>query len=341
MKQIQIGSWCLPDQLTVSEGPVPACGAGEVRIRVQAVAVTFSLWLLIQGKYQRKPPFPFIPGGFVAGYVSECGAGATRFRIGDRVMASLEIGGLAEEAVAPEACVYAIPDTLPFVKANALNCSYSSVMAALTWQRSLHVQPGEILLVHGASGNVGGAAIEIGRTLGATVIATASTPEKQEFAKRKGAHYAISSEAATLRDRVMEITHGKGVHAVLDPVGGDLFDMSIRCLRPEGRITPLGFAGGTIPKIPANLLLVKNLSVSGINMGHYKIKERDRYEPMIRGMFDQLGRWFVDGHIDPLVSAAFPIERTPAAFDAITARGKTGHVVVLLDEEQRRHGMGQ
>lgn len=341
MRRIQIASWTTPDRLTVTEGPPPACGEREVRIRVQAVAITYSLWLLIQGKYQRKPPFPFIPGGFVAGYVAELGPGASRFHAGDRVIATLEIGGLAEEAVAPEACTYAIPGSLPFVKANALNCSYSSVTAALTWPRSLHIQRGETLLVHGAAGNVGGAAVEIGRTLGATVIATASTPEKREWTLKRGAAHALESDPERLRDRVMEITSGRGVDAVLDPVGGRLFDASLRCLRADGRITPLGFACGEIPRIPANLVLVKNLSVSGINMGYYKLRERTRYEPMIRAMFAQLAEWFEQGHIDPVTSAVFPLERAPDAFSAVMSRSKIGHVVVVMDEEAGRLGISR
>ncbi len=338
MRQIQVASWTTPEHLRVSEGPPPVCGEREVMINVQTVAITYSLWLLIQGKYQRKPEFPFIPGGFVAGNIEACGPGVTRFKKGDRVMATLETGGLAELAVAHEASTFAIPDSMPFEKANALTNSYNSVMAALTWRRALDLQRGETLLVTGAAGNVGTAAVEIGRTLGATVIATASTAEKRAAVLERGASHAIVPDAKTLRDRVMELTSGKGVDAVFDPVGGDLFHQCLRCLRPNGRITPFGFAGGEVPKIPANLILVKNISVSGVYMGQYRMKERDRYEQLIRDMFAQLCVWFEQGHLNPVTRGSFPLERTPEAFEAVLSREKIGHVIVTMNKNGVQDG---
>src|SRR5262245_16727234 len=292
MRAIEITGWSRPEDLRVSEINAPPCGETDVRIRVGAAPVSYALSLLIAGKYQRRPAFPFVPGNTAAGTVTEVGRAVTRFRVGDRVISSMEFGGLAEEAVATEVNVYKIPHSLPFTRAIAFNTSYNSVAAALTWPHLLDVKPGHWLLVHGGGGLVGTAAIEMARHLGAKVIATASSEEKQAFAASCGADHVIPAQADALRDRVLEIVGKPGVDRVLDPVGGALFMESLRCLRPEGRILPIGFASGSIPQIPANLLIVKNITVCGLYMGYYKIDERQRFEPRVRAIFDQLGRWF-------------------------------------------------
>ena len=210
------------------------------------------------------------------------GEGVSRFAPGARVVAAIEHGGLAEFAVAHEATSYAIPESLDAARATAFNTAYNSTLAALVWPRLLDVQPGQTLLVHGAGGGVGSAACEIGRALGATVIATAGSELKRAFALERGAAHVIAPEAATLKERVLALTDGAGVQAVLDPVGGALFRESLRCLAPEGRICPIGFASGAIPDVPANLLLVKNISVVGLYMGFYKIDDRDAQAPRVR-----------------------------------------------------------
>lgn len=331
MRAVEITAWSTPEALRVSEIAPPKCGDDEVHIKVAASPVSYALSLLIAGKYQRKPAFPFVPGNTAAGTVIETGAKATRFRPGDRVLASMEFGGLAEEAVANEANVYALPPALPFTRAVAFNTAYNSVLAALTWPHLLDIKPGHRLLVHGAAGGVGSAAVEIGKHLGATVIATASTQAKRDFAKARGADHVIDAEPETLRDRVMEIVGRPGVDRVLDPVGGKMFAESLRCLQPEGRILPIGFAGGEIPQIPANILIVKNITVCGLYMGYYKIDERKRFEPQMRALFDRLGQWFDDGAIDPVVSATFPLEKVPDAFARVLDRGNIGHIVVTMD----------
>jgi NADPH2:quinone reductase len=330
MRAVEISAWSTPQDLRVSDIAPPPCGPEEVRIRVAAAPVSYALSLLIAGKYQRKPQFPFVPGNTAAGTVIETGSQARRFRPGDRVLASMELGGLAEEAVAHEANVYALPASLPFSRAIAFNTAYNSVAAALTWPHLLDIKPDQWLLVHGGAGGVGSAAIEIARHLGATIIATASTEAKRAFAIARGAHHAIDADPETLRDRVMDIVGKPGVHRVLDPVGGRMFMESLRCLRPEGRILPIGFAGGEIPQIPANLLVVKNITVCGLYMGYYKIDERKRFEPQMRALFDQLGRWFEDGAINPVVSAEFPLDQVPQAFARVLDRGNIGHVAVTM-----------
>lgn len=333
MRAIEIHAWSTPGELRISDIAPPPCGASDVRIRVAAAPVSYALSLLIAGKYQRRPAFPFVPGNTAAGTVIEVGSAVKQFRTGDRVLASMEFGGLAEEAVAAEVNVYRIPDTLPFSQAIAFNTAYNSVAAALTWPHLLDIKPGHWLLVHGGAGGVGSAAIEIGKHLGATVIATASSEAKRAFAASRGADHVIPAEPDLLRDRVMDIVGKPGVDRVIDPIGGNMFLESLRCLRPEGRILPIGFAGGSVPQIPANLLVVKNITVCGLYMGYYKIDERERFEPQVRAIFDRLGQWFVAGVIDPVVSARYPLERVADAFARVLDRDNIGHVAVMISEE--------
>lgn len=339
MRAIVINDWTPPDQLVMGEAPIPECGPRQVRIRVQSAAVSYSVSLLVQGKYQRRPPFPFIPGGAAAGIVEDVGPGATRFRPGDRVLAALELGGFAEFAVVHEFNAYAIPDALPFSTANTFSTAYNSVLAALSWPQQLDLQPGQTLLVHGAAGGVGTAAIELARILGAEVIATASSEPKRAWALAHGAKHAIASDAAALRDTVMSLTGGRGVDAVLDPVGGDLFLESLRCLRPEGRIVPIGFASGSIPKIPANLLLVKNISVRGLYMGYYKFDAREQCDERMKALFGRLGDWVTSGVLRPEVADLFTLDDIRAAFATVLRRDHIGQVAMVLDQEAARLGI--
>lgn len=329
MKAVVIEEWRDPRELTVCETTSPDCGPGEVRIRVRAVPVSHALGLLVQGRYQRKPPFPFIPGNTVAGEILELGAGAGRsLRVGQPVVASIEYGALAEEAVAPAANVYPLPEGVDSALATTLNTSYNSVFAALTWPRLLEMQAGETLLVHGAAGSAGSAAVEIARELGVRVFATASEETRRDWVRGLGADEVLAPDADTLRDAVRAATGGEGVDAVLDPVGGALFTQSIRCLRPGGRIVPLGFASGEIPQVAANLILVKNISVCGLYMGYYKIDARDRFEGDVRAIFDRLGQWLAEGRIRPRIAARLPLERAGEAFRLLVDRGRIGHVVL-------------
>ena len=299
---------------------------------MRAAPVSFALALLIAGKYQRRPELPFVPGNTVAGVIEQVGAAAGRgLAKGQRVLAALEHGGLAEAAVAHAANVYPIPPGLGFAEATALNTSYNSVLAALTWPRLLDLRQGQTLLVSGAAGGVGTAAIEIGKRLGARVLATASSETKQEWALSRGADVVLPSDPAQLRDAVRAATGGEGVDAALDPVGGETFEQSLRCLKPGGRICPIGFASGVIPQVAANLILVKNITVCGLYMGYYKIDERERFEPEVRALFRQLGDWCEDRTIRPHVAASFPLERVADAFAAVLDRQTIGHVVVTCD----------
>jgi NADPH2:quinone reductase len=331
MQAIQISTWTDPAELRVSEVAPPVCGPDEVRIRVHAAAISYSLSLLVQGRYQRKPALPFVPGNTVAGVVESVGAQTRRHQVGDRVLATLEHGGLAEQAVAHEDNVYALSDGLDFAEATTFNASYNSVAAALTWSHLLNLQAGQTLLVTGAAGGTGTAAVQIGRLLGARVIAAASSEARRAIARRHGAHEAVDANPAVLRDAVLAANGGARVNAVLDPVGGAVFDEALRCVAPGGRILPLGFASGTVPQIPANLLLVKNITVCGFYMGYYKIDARAEHAERMQALFAQLGRWWAQGLIRPDVGARFALRDVPAAFARVLDREQTGHVVICFD----------
>lgn len=342
MKAVLVSEWTPFDQLALKDIPPPEPGDNEVLIRVQAVGISFALSLVVQGKYQRRPPLPFVPGTEVAGVIAAVGADTRRFAVGDRVVAVVDWGGLAEFASAQEVNVFTLPDGLEFARAIGLTNSYATTCAALTWPRLLNVQAGETLLVHGAGGGVGLAAVEIGKVLGATVIATASTEAKLAAANAHGADHVINYRTRDFRDAVLELTQGRGVNAVYDPVGGDVFHQSLRCMAPEGRIMPVGFAGGEIPQIPANILLVKNLTVCGLNMGLYfgwtPVDERERYADLVQRTMQQLFTWFNAGAIRPELAASFPLESFQAAMDEVLSRRAIGRVAVVMDEEARRLG---
>ncbi|MFT4582673.1 MAG: NADPH2:quinone reductase [Gammaproteobacteria bacterium] len=340
MQAVLVSDWTTFDSLVLTEQPSPQVGERELKIKVQAVGIGFAMSLVVQGKYQRRPPLPFVPGTEVAGIVTEVGPNANRFKVGDRVVSVLDWGGLAEQAVAKEVNTFSLPESLEFARAVGLTNSYATTCAALTWPRLLDVQAGQTLLVHGAGGGVGLAAVEIGKILGATVIATASTQAKLDAASAHGADHLINYAESNFRDAVLRITQGDGVNCVYDPVGGEVFNQSLRCMAPEGRIMPVGFAGGDIPQIPANILLVKNLSVCGLNMGLYfgwsPKDERYRYEGLMRATMDKLFRWFEDGGIKPEIAATFTLPNFRDAMDEVLSRRAIGRVAVVMDEEAKR-----
>ena len=342
MQGVLVHDWTPFEQLNLVEMPRPTCGEREVLIGIQAAGISFATSLVVQGKYQRKPPRPFVPGTEVAGVIVECGPLATRFKPGDRVCAVLDWGGLAEYACAKEVNVFALPPALEFARAISFTNSYATSAAALTWPHLLNVQRGQSLLVHGAAGGVGIAAVEIGKLLGATVIATAGSADKLAVARAHGATHAINYREREFRDEVLALTGGRGVDAVYDPVGGEVFMQSLRCLAPEGRIMPVGFAGGDIPQIPANILLVKNLTVCGLNMGlYYGWSPQDlryEYEDKIRANMRQLFHWFEQGLINPEVSTTYPLPEFQAAMADVLSRRAIGRIAVVMGAEAARLG---
>lgn len=333
MKAVLVTEWSPFETLKLVDVPQPVIGERELLIEVRAAGISFAASLVVQGKYQRKPPLPFVPGSEVAGVVAAIGPGVTRFKPGDRVCAVLDWGGLAEFACAKEVNVYAIPDGLSYPRAIAFTNSYATSAAALTWPHLLNVQPRQWLLVHGASGGVGIAAVEIGKIRGATVVATAGSAEKLQAARAHGADHLINYRSEDFRARVLELTEGRGVDTVYDPVGGDVFMESLRCMAPEGRIMPVGFAGGITPQIPANLLLVKNLTVCGLNLGlYYGWSPNDMryvYEERMRAQMTQLFTWFQAGLINPTVDRTYPLAEFQSAMADVLSRRAIGRVAVV------------
>ncbi len=330
------------ENLRVEDCPPLTLQPGQLRIRTQAAGVSFATSLVVSGRYQRKPPLPFVPGTEAVGIVTETGADVQRVRAGDRVAAILDWGGLAEEVVAHEINTFALPHSLEFYRAICFTNSYGTSCAALTWPHLLNLQAGETLLVHGAAGGVGIAAVEIGKIRGAQVIATVGSDEKSAIAKAHGADHVINYSDGPFRDQVLDITGGRGANAIYDPVGGEVFEQSLRCIAPEGRIMPVGFAGGTIQQIPANLLLVKNITVCGLNMGYYvgwsPDDMRHEYGPRMQEMLAQLFAWFEQGKLNPRVSHTFALDDFQDAMAVVLGRRSHGRVAIVMDEEARRLG---
>jgi NADPH2:quinone reductase len=310
------------DDLRVEDVPPPVPGPGDVLIDVKATGVNYADALMVAGRYQTKPPFPFSPGLETAGVVRACGDGVARFHPGDRVMAVLAHGGLAEAAIAPEAETYAIPDGMSFEEAGAFPIAYISSHVALRWQGRL--EPDETLLVLGAAGGVGLTAVEIGKAMGAHVIAAASTPDKLAVARARGAEGLVNYTAENLTERVMALTGGKGADVCFDPVGGDLFDAALSSLGWGGRILLVGFVGG-VPQIPANRLLVKHRAALGSSLRYFRWHAPDK---LLRSV-EELLQWYQEGKVRPLITHRLPLERSVEAIRLLTDRKAHGKVVVV------------
>jgi NADPH2:quinone reductase len=331
MRAVRCHDWMPYQQLPLEDIPPPVLGAGQVRIGVHYAGVSFATSLVTTGRYQRRPPRPFSPGTEVAGVVLETAPGVTQVATGDRVCAVIDWGGHAEEIVTDPATVYKLPDSLPFHLAPQFPTSYATSFAALQWRAQL--QPNETLLVHGSAGAVGLAAVELGKALGARVIATASTPDKLAVAQEHGADGVVQFPSDGALDAIKALTPD-GADVVFDPVGGDAFDLSLRAVAQGGRILVIGFANGRIQQIPANILLVKNVSVQGFNYGKYTgwglVDERHRYEPIVRAGFETMFRWFEEGKLHPTTSHRFPLSDYAAAMDAVLARQGIGKIVLQM-----------
>jgi NADPH2:quinone reductase len=334
MKAMICRQWGGPEDLRLEDVERPALKPGQVRLKVRAAGVSFATTLVIAGKYQRKPPLPFAPGTEAAGVVIEADPACQRLKVGDEVVAVLDWGGLAEEAVAHEVNVFPKPRTVGFVEAIQLAISYPTSAGALTWSMALDVQKGQTLLVHAAAGGVGMAAVEIGKILGATVIATAGGTRKTAFAKAHGADHVIDYGTSDFRAEVLKLTAGRGVDRIYDPVGGDVFAQSLRCLAVEGRICPIGFASGTIPQIPANILLVKSIAVMGFNYGYYAgwSPHDARFEQAGRtfALMERIRGWCEAGLCRPHVDRTFALEQVPQALKALLERSVAGRVAVTM-----------
>jgi NADPH:quinone reductase len=295
----------------------------EVRIRIHAGGVNFADALIIAGKYQRKPDLPFVPGFEAAGEVIEVGNAATHVELGQRVFAYLRFGGgYAEEAVVDAASLVAIPAAMDWVTAGGFPIAYSTSHYALVHRAQL--RPGETLLVLGAAGGVGLTAIEIGKQLGARVIAAARSPERLEVARQHGADELIDYQQESIRDRVRELTGGRGADVVYDPVGGDVFDQALRAVNWGARMLVVGFAAGRIQSVPANLVLVKGISIVGVDRG----AESLRNPGVIADGFAELLRWWEAGQLRPRVGKIYPLAEAGAAIEALLSRRYAGKIVL-------------
>jgi NADPH2:quinone reductase len=325
MRALVCRQWGGVDQLTVSEVPIPEPAPGEVLIRVKATAVNYADAIMVAGRYQTKPPLPFSPGLETAGVVTACGREVSGgLKPGDRVIAILAYGGLAEFAVAPAKQTYRIPGGMPFVEAGAFPIAYFSSHVALRWQGRL--EGGETLLVLGAAGGVGLAAVEIGKAMGARVIAAASTAERLSVAAAHGADATVNYTTERLNDRVLELTEGKGTDVCFDPVGGALFDAALSSLGWGGRILLVGFVGG-VPQIPANRLLVKHRAAIGSSLRYFRWHAPDK----LRRSVDELLRWYGEGRLKPSITHRLPLERSVEAIQLLTERRAYGKVVIELE----------
>ena len=322
MRAVICRSWGAIDDLTVEDVAPPTPGPRQVLIDVKATGVNYADSIMVAGRYQTKPAFPFSPGLETAGVVARCGTEVTRYTPGDRVMAILAYGGFAEQAIADEVETFPIPATMPFDEAGAFPIAYISSHVALRWQGRLDA--GETLLVLGAAGGVGLTAVEIGKAMGARVIAGASTAEKLAVARERGADALINYAAENLTDRVMAITDGRGADVCFDPVGGDLFDAALSSLGWGGRILLIGFVGG-VPNIPANRLLVKHRSALGSALRYFRWHAPDK----LRRSVEELIEWYRAGKLEPCVTHRLPLEDSVEAIRLLTDRKAHGKVVVM------------
>jgi NADPH2:quinone reductase len=324
MKAIVCRAHGLPDTLVFEDVPSPAPGPGEVVISVKAASLNFPDYLIIQNKYQVQPPLPFSPGCELAGIVKEVGAGVTHIKPGDRVMAVTTIGAFAEEAKTEARRVVPIPEGMDFVTASAFLLTYCTSDHALVDRGAL--QAGETLLVLGAAGGVGLAAIEIGKILGARVIACASSVDRLEVCREHGADETIHYERDDLRERIKEVTGGRGPDVIYDAVGGRFTEPALRSIAWRGRLLVVGFAAGEIPKIPLNLTLLKGCAIVGVFWGEFARRETERFAVRVQ----QLGQWYKDGRIKPHVSETMPLERAAEALNLLSARRVKGKLVLTV-----------
>jgi NADPH2:quinone reductase len=324
MKAVLCKQFGPPDSLVVEHLPSPRAGPGEAVISVKAASLNFPDVLIIQNKYQFKPPLPFSPGSELAGVVKEVGAGVQAFRPGDKVIAFTTYGAFAEEVKTEASRLIALPEKMDFVTGAAFLLTYATTDHALRDRAGLAA--GETLLVLGAAGGVGLAAIEIAKALGARVIACASSEEKLAVCRSHGADATINYATEDLRERIKVLTEGRGVDVVYDPVGGPYTEPAFRSLAWRGRHLVVGFAAGEIPKLPLNLALLKGAAVVGVFWGDFARREPKRFAESIQ----PLARWYADGTLKPHVSQTLPLDNAAVAITLMAARQVKGKLVLTI-----------
>lgn len=313
------------DALEYADVEAPQPGPNQVRVSVRAAGVNFPDNLIIEGKYQERPELPFVPGMELTGVVEACGSEVVELEIGQRVAAACGTGAFAEQALVNVSDAVLVPDGVSDVDAAGLLVVYGTSIHALR-QRAQLVE-GETLLVLGAAGGVGLSAVQLGKTMGARVIAAASTKEKLEVAAANGADELVDYGDGELKDKVKALTGGRGADVIYDPVGGDLFDQATRCINFNGRLLVIGFASGRIPQFPVNLSLVKGFSVVGVFWGRFSRKEQpELHRENMTLLFD----WLLAGRFKPQIDSVFPLEQTGLALKRISERKATGKVILQV-----------
>ena len=327
------------DGLKIEDIARPEPKAGEILVRVGAAGVSFAAMLGVQGKHQNKPALPYVPGNEIAGHVVALGSGVTNLKVGQRIATGVSQGGFAEFATAIAANAVVLPETMPYAQATNFPTLYPTAYGALKWKANL--QPGEVLLVHGAGGGSGLTGVEVGKAMGAIVIASAGGADKLAAARAAGADHLIDYRKEDLRARVLERTGERGADVIYDPVGGQAFDISLRCVAPEGRLIPMGFASGTVPQIPANILLVKNVTVIGFYYGYWngwggkteptpqEAAALARRRAMVREAQAEMMRWYTEGKLKALVAGSYDLADWVKAFKLIEDRAVVGKAVLV------------
>lgn len=323
MRAMVMEEWGEPKELKLVEVPDPQPGKGEVAIEVKAIGCNFFDILIGQGKYQVRPPRPFSPGGEVAGVIRAVGPDVRDLRPGDRVFAMLGWGGYASVAIAPAATVVRMPDAMSFEHGAAFGVVYQTSYFGLVYRADL--RPGETLLVHAAAGGVGLAAVQIGAALGARVLATAGSPAKLEIARQQGAEHTFDYSSPDWVEGVKQATGGRGADVIYDPVGGEIFELSTKCIAFSGRLLVVGFASGHIPSIQINRVLLKNISIVGLHWGAYRLNDPAKIPQAMEALFAMYER----GAVRPVVSSTYPLAEAAAALDEIATRKSVGKVVLL------------
>ncbi|MBI4518591.1 MAG: NADPH:quinone oxidoreductase family protein [Deltaproteobacteria bacterium] len=323
MRAMVVSEWGEAKGLRLVELPDPQPGPGQVMIDVRASSCNFFDLLMVAGKYQVRPPLPFAPGGEVAGVVRGTGPGVDSVQPGERVFALLDWGGYASVALAPAAGVVSMPAAMPFEHGAGFGIVYLTSYLALVHRA--HLRPGDTLLVHAAAGGVGLTAVQVGRALGARVLATAGSQRKCAIAREHGAEAAFDYNSADWVERVKEATGGRGADVIYDPVGGQVFDLSTKCIAFGGRLLVIGFASGKIPTIEANRVLLKNITVAGMGLGGFQRQVPELVSQALHALFELYRR----GAIRPVISATFPLSEAAAALDEIASRRSVGKVLLI------------
>jgi NADPH2:quinone reductase len=322
MKAVLCKSFGPPENLVLEEVPAPVPGPGEVLVDVHAAALNFPDVLMIQGKYQSQPAMPFAPGGELAGVVAATGPGVTRFRPGDRVFGGVGFGAFAEQVAIKERVLRPMPASMTFQEASGISTTYGTSYYALKQRAALTA--GETLLVTGAAGGVGLSAVELGKAMGARVIAAASSADKLAAARASGADEVIDYSDGELKEKVKALTNGAGADVIYEPVGGDLFQQCLRCINWYGRLLVIGFAGGEIPKVPANLILLKSCSVVGVFYGAWSARDPDGAADNFREILALYER----GAFKPTIGREYALTDYAAALRCLMNREAIGKVVV-------------